>query len=222
MSETEKLQKAVKFTIEAGYQLNKEAFEFLNILAKTEDPTSIIGKALTKINNLEEKPAVIDRLFLETITKEKEKADLNQGFGTHYTPKRQVHPCAKEVESDIKIIHDPTSEIGSKGTIKDYLEYFRDRYKRTEKMLRKRFDVKNTMSIKDVLKTTAKTKTKIICMITEKREVNKKIFLTVEDLHTTANILISQNAPEKLRQKARMLLRDQVVCLSVIKTQSKL
>jgi len=49
MSEAEKLQKAVELTIEAGYQINKEAFEFLSTLAITQDPTEIMSKAIHKI-----------------------------------------------------------------------------------------------------------------------------------------------------------------------------
>ena len=59
-------------------------------------------------------------------------------------------------------------------------------------------------------------------MITEKREAKQNTILTVEDLQGTATVLITKNAPEELRKKAQTLLTDQVVCLSVMKTRSKL
>ncbi len=46
--------------------------------------------------------------------------------------------------------------------------------------------------------------------------------LTIEDLHASTIALIPQNASEKLQKKARLLLLDQVVCLSVMKTRSNL
>jgi len=48
VSEGERLQRAVSFTIAAGYQLNKEAFEFLNTISKTEDPLSLMEEGHQK------------------------------------------------------------------------------------------------------------------------------------------------------------------------------
>jgi DNA polymerase II small subunit len=226
MSETEKLQKAVELTIAAGYQLNKEAFEFLSMVAATEDPTEIVNKAIRRVEDLKEKPLFIDRSFLEQLAKESEPAketlakpleepQLTEG-------KRQFHPYAKEVEADIKIIEDPASKLSSSGTIDDYLEYFRDRFKRVEKLLRQRVDVRSAASIMDAVKSPASTRLKVIGMITEKRESKQKILLTIEDLHANAVVLVPQNASEELLKKARLLLLDQVVCLDVVKTRSNL
>jgi len=59
-------------------------------------------------------------------------------------------------------------------------------------------------------------------MITEKREAKQNIILTVEDLQGSATILIAHNAPEEIHKKAQMLIQDQVVCIAVVKTRSKL
>ena len=40
MSAQEKLQRAIQATMEAGYQLNSEAFEFLIQNAQTNDPVN--------------------------------------------------------------------------------------------------------------------------------------------------------------------------------------
>jgi DNA polymerase II small subunit len=230
MSETEKLQKAVELTITAGYQLNKEAFEFLRILASTEDVTEIIGKAVKKIESLKEKPLFIERIFLEELVKKPEPAEevvthpLEEPLQSSLEPqiterKKSFHPYAKEVEAEIEIIEDPSSKLGSSGKIEDYLGYFQDRFRRMEKLLRQRIDVRSATSITDALKAPANMKLKIIGMITEKRELKQKIFLRIEDLHATATVLVPQSAPQGLMKKARLLLLDQVVCLSVIKTK---
>jgi len=230
MSETEKLQKAVELTITAGYQLNKEAFEFLRILASTEDVTEIIGKAVKKIESLKEKPLFIERIFLEELVKKTEPAEevvthpleepLQSSLESQITErKKSFHPYAKEVEAEIEIIEDPSSKLGSSGKIEDYLGYFQDRFRRMEKLLRQRIDVRSATSITDALKAPANMKLKIIGMITEKRELKQKIFLRIEDLHATATVLVPQSAPQGLMKKARLLLLDQVVCLSVIKTK---
>jgi len=129
---------------------------------------------------------------------------------------------AKEIDADIKVIDDPASRLSSSGTIEDYLKYFRDRFKRMEKLLRQRIDVRSAASIIDALKAPANTRLKIIGIITEKRESKQKVVLTVEDLHVSATVLVPQNSPAELMEKAHLLLLDQVVCLSVTKTRSNL
>jgi DNA polymerase II small subunit len=233
MSEVEKLQKAVEVTIAAGYQLNKEAFEFLSIVSATEDPTEIISKAIKRIESLKEKPFFIDRDFLEQLVKELEPSGKiliqpsEEPLQTLPEPletegRREFQPYAKEVEANIQIIEDPSTKLDSNGTLEDYLHYFQDRFKRIEKLLRQRIDVRAATSIIDALKAPAGAKLKIIGMITEKRESKQRIILSVEDLHANATVLVPQNASQELLKKARVLLLDQVICLSVTKTRTSL
>jgi len=233
MNDAGKLQRAVELTVAAGYQLNKEAFEFLSVLALTEDPAEIMGKAIQRIETLKEKPLFIDRGFLEQLVKAPEPRgrvtsqlleEPLQALPRPYVTegKKQFQPYAREVEARIKIIDDPASKLSSSGTMEDYLEYFRDRFKRTEKLLRQRMDVKSAASIIDALKAQPSTRLKIIGMITEKRELKQKVMLTIEDLHASTMVLIPQNSSEELLTKARLLVLDQVVCLSVVKTRSNL
>jgi DNA polymerase II small subunit len=234
MTETEKLQKAVGLTIAAGYQLNKEAFEFLNIVAATEDPTKIMNQAIKRIEDLSEKPLFIERSFLEQLLKETEpqKEIIAPEEHTTELPQSQMpqiteakapfHPYAKEIDANINVIEDPSTKLNTSGTIEDFLEYFRDRFRRMEKLLRQRMDVKSAASITDALRAQANTKLKIIGMITEKRESKGRTVLTVEDLQANITVLVPQNAPEDLQKRARLLLLDQVVCLSVRKTRTTL
>jgi len=232
MSDKDKLQRAVEATITAGYQLNSAAFELLSIVATKDDPTTLINKALQRIEELEEKPVFIDKGFLETLLEQAEnkKEEPAQPHDTNaQTPQQPViegksvfHPYAKEVEADINVIEDPTGKLSSNGTIEDYLQYFQDRFKRVERLLRQRIDVKAATPISEAVKSPPKTKLKIVCMITEKRESKRNTILTVEDLQATATILVTHNAREELHRKAQRLLPDQVVCIAVVKTRSKL
>jgi len=232
VSEREKLQKAVETTIAAGYQLNSEAFEFLYKAAATDDPTALMNKVLQRIEKLREKPLFIDRSLLETVLKQPETIEEGhvqpqdkslESPQQHLTEgKSFFHPYAKDVEANINVIEDPTSKLSSNGTIEEYLQYFQDRFKRIERLLRQRIDVKAATTILEALKSPAKTKLKIICMVTEKRESKQNMILTVEDPQAHATILVTHNAPEALHKKAQMLLPDQVVCISVVKTRSTL
>ncbi len=232
MSEREKLQKAVETTIEAGYQLNSEAFEFLSKASATYDPKVIMNKALQRIEKLQEKPLFIDRSFLEMVLNQPETIEERQPQPQdknmqlpkqHLTEgKREFHPYAKGIEANINVIEDPTSKLSSNGTIEEYLQYFQDRFKRIERLLRQRIDVRAATPILEALKSPAKTKLKIICMVTEKRETKQNIILTVEDPQARTVILVTHNAPEILHKKAQELLPDQVVCVAVVKTRNPL
>ena len=67
MSAQEKLQRAIQATMEAGYQLNSEAFEFLIQNSLTNDPVNIMNLALELIQGLQDKPMFIEKSFLEPL-----------------------------------------------------------------------------------------------------------------------------------------------------------
>jgi DNA polymerase II small subunit len=236
MSDGEKLQKAVELTLAAGYQMNKEAFEFLNIIMATEDPAEVMSKAIKQLEELGQRPFFIERNFLERMVEVEKPAeeiasepleDLPEPLIEPQTPqitesKTPFHPYAKDVDASITIIDDPSTKLSSSGTIEDYLEYFQDRFKQTEKLLRQRMDVKSAASVMDALRSQSGTRLKIIGMITEKRESKQKTILTVEDLTANMTVLVPQNASPDLQKKARFLMLDQIVCLDVVKTRSNL
>jgi DNA polymerase II small subunit len=232
MSGKEKLQKAIEETMTAGYQLNSEAFEFLSQNSNTADPVSIMRLALQRLQELQEKPIFIGKVFLEPLLQQlntpvpKTQSQPQQN-ALEPSIKRQkstleetFYPYAKDIKADINILEDSTGKLSSNGTLEEYLQYFQDRFKRIERLLRQRIDVKAATSIIEALKSPARTKLKIICMVTEKRESKNQMILSVEDLQGSATVLVPQRAPEEVRKKALLLLTDQVICLAVIKTRS--
>ena len=230
MSGKEKLQKAIEATITAGYQLNSEAFEFLSQNAETNDPVELMNLALEKLQGLEEKPIFIDKRFLEILVEQiavvTQKIQLPQQQVQEIqktdTNEKKFYPYAKDIQADLKILDDATGKLSSNGTLDEYLLYFQDRFKRIEHLLRQRIDVRASTPILEALKSPAKTKLKIICMLTEKRESKQQMILSVEDLQGSATVLVPQKAPEDVRKKALQILPDQVICLAVIKTRTNL
>lgn len=224
---SERLQRAVSLTIEAGYQLNKEAFDFLNSLSKTEDPIKLMEETIKKLETIPEKTLFIDKNLLEEVAKEAfpKATEENPPLAPPPQPflaKKAFHAYAKDIDADIKIIEDPTDEICKSGTLEEYLGYFQDRFKRIEKILRRRMDTKDALTISDALKAQANSKVKIIGMITEKRESKERLFLRVEDLEASATVLVSPSKNRKIVKKARELLLDQVVCIAAIKGRNDL
>lgn len=226
MSGDERLQRAVSFTIEAGYQLDKEAFEFLSKITQTEDPIILMEETIKKIEDLSEKPLFINRNFLEEMAKEafpkEEKPPPPVSPPPIFEARRVFRAYAKDVDADIKVIEDPTDKICTTGSVEEYLEYFQDRFARIKKILRQRMDTKDTMPISEALKASVNSKVKIIGMATEKRESQQRIFLRFEDLESSVTVLVPQNVSPEVMAKARSLLLDQVVCVSAVKGRNDL
>lgn len=233
MSAREKLQRAIEATITAGYQLNSEAFEFLSQNCETNDPLNIMNLALQRLQELQDKPFFIERNFLEALIQQTAiQVPEIQPIEPQVTQREQVeqqtseaeeefdfYPYAKDIPADINILEDATGKLTSNGTLDEYMLYFQDRFKRVERILRQRIDVRAATPIVEALKSPPKTKLKIICMLTEKRDSKNNILLHVEDLQGSAIVLVPQKAPEEVKKKALMVLPDQVFCAAVIKTR---
>jgi len=226
MSEVERLQKAVSFTISSGYQLDKEAFEFLNVAAKKEDPLDLMEKAVRKIKGLPQKPLFINRTLLESMKTEsfvEEEAILKNNFESSSSESRtSFRPYAKDVEDEVNVLVDPTKKICTTGSINEYLEYFKDRFERLKKILKKRMDAKNAIPISVALKAPIKSKVNIIGMISEIIESKERLFVKIEDMESIATVLVSPNLSKEIIEKARSLLLDQVICVKAIKGNNDL
>jgi DNA polymerase II small subunit len=236
MSDQERLQKAIEATITAGYMLNSEAFEFLSQTSQTNDPLNLVELALQKIEALQDKPMFIEKAFLETLTQQPTitipETTVEPAPEPPPTPPimdydeqvaaDEFYPYAKDIASDFKILDDATGKLTANGTLEEYVRLFQDRFKRIEKIFRQRIDVRAATPIAEALKSQPKTKLKIICMLTEKRDSKNHTILSVEDPHSSATVLVPQKASPDVRKKALMLMPDQVICLAVIKTRTNL
>jgi DNA polymerase II small subunit len=236
----EKLQLAIQAIMAAGYQLNSEAFEFLNQNAETNDPVTLTNLALERIEALQDKPMFIEKTFLEALLQHPTSTPATSEIPTqelqtiHESPIRfeqpiikeplddEFYPYSKDITADFKILEDATGKLSSNGTLDEYVFYFQDRFKRIERLLRQRMDVKAATPITEALKSQPKTKLKIICMLTEKRDSKNHTILSVEDLEGNATVLVPQKAPEEVKRKVLQLLPDQVICLAVVKTRTNL
>ncbi|MFZ7137497.1 MAG: DNA-directed DNA polymerase II small subunit [archaeon] len=227
MSESNRLQQAVSFTLSSGFQLDKEAFEFLDNIAKTEDPLYLMEEVVKKIQNSSQKPLFIDRSYLEDIKLEpcggkKDLIKTNSGSISSIQSRKTFRAYAKDVDEDVKILMDPTKNICTTGTIKEFKEYFHDRFERLKKVLRRRMDVKNAVPISVALKAPVKSKVNIIGMVTEKIEAKDKLFIKMEDLEANVTVLVSPNLEKEIIEKARSLILDQVVCVNAVKGNNDL
>jgi len=209
---TERLKAAVKTVVLAGYQLDKEAFEILKLLQDREDLEGVTKEIVEEVNQLTPKPMIVTKDVVEKVTaklrKEKELA-----APTTMESVRARIPYAKQVESRIQIMRDPTKTIGSGGTIEDFNKHFRDRFNKISRILRERLDTRDTRTIGEALEAPPNERVKFIAMVMEKREKRRRIFLQVDDLENAATVLIPAEADRLLIETAQRTPLDQVVCI---------
>jgi len=219
MSESkEDVRKTISLIIESGYQVDREAFELLTSISHRVDIYSLVKDLIEEISLLSEKPLFITREIIEK--KLVDKTDVTETL-REVSGKYIFKPHAKEVETDLKVLSDPTDKISATGSLKDCIEYFRNRFRKISRILRNRIDVRDAGSISDALKAPENSKIKILCMIMEKRETKRGVFFRIEDLEDQALAFVPAENHE-VYQKAQRALLDQIVCISSIKGKNNL
>jgi len=224
----EPLQKAISTAMKAGYQVDKETFDFIKGLPEEIDLEQLVANVVGRMESLARKSIVIDFTLVRNEagkfagrSKEEERARPRE-TSAGWSKKSHFRPYAKDVSADLKVVEDPGAEVRAEGTLKDYVGYFQDRFKRISKLLRQRLDVKDAVGISEAMRAPDNSKFKIICMIIDKRESKGGLFLTVEDLEGTATVYAPLEKRSSAVEKARSLLLDQVVCINVVRGRNKL
>lgn len=227
---SERLQQAVSRTIQAGFQLDGEAFSFLETLARTEDPVALMEKITKRVDETEQKPLFITRTVIEeAIAQWSEAKPAEPDELLAPTPpsffesrKEAFRPLAKEIDSNLKVVDDPAAAMNTVGSMEEYQEYFLDRFRRLQRFLRQRMDARDSTTISEALKAPVNAKVKIIGMLTEKRESKQRAFLRLEDTDATITVMVYPNLEGSVRERVQGLLLDQVVCITAIKARNDL
>jgi len=226
---SERLQKAISYTIQVGYQLDSEAFVLLEALSKTEDPLALMEKITKKIDEAGQKPLFITRNIIQefiTVTPEGQfeifEPSASETRSFVESRKEAFRPQAMEIDSDIKILEDPTGNVNTMGSTEEYQEYFLDRFRRLQRFLRQRMDARDATSLSEALKAPLNAKVKVIGMLTEKRESKQRTFLRLEDTESTVTVMVYSNLEGSVQERVQALLLDQVVCITAIKARNDL
>lgn len=211
---SEELRKALIHITTAGFQISKDAFDLLSGLSKEDLPTFVI-KAINRASLVPDEITIIDAAFLRQLKAEEAIARPEAMI----TSKTMAPPPASEYDADVVVKSDPSQSLSSTGNMSGYVEYFRDRFRRTEQMFRRRMDSSNAVPIGDALKRPLKTKCSIVGMVTSKRSSSGKLFLEIEAPDGSITALVSD--AELMRDAQRVML-DQVVFVDVVKYSDEL
>lgn len=124
-------------------------------------------------------------------------------------------PIAKEYSTNLKVNHnrDITGKSRTKGEVENFVSYFRNRYERLSKHLRRAGT--SSVELSDIKRYIGE-KVRISVLISDKRQSKKgNLLFEVEDLSGSFRVIIPQNsANEKIAPLASMVLIDDVVAIS--------
>ena len=206
------MESVVKNIIASGYQIEEGAFRLLSDMFGKDGFDSIVEELINRANNEEPRPIAITEDCVRKVMTEPTKEEKDVEHVTQ-VGLRVAKPLAKEIDSDIEVLEDPTDKIGSEGGIEDFKYYFRNRFERISNILRKRLDVKDAISIGRALDAAPRERVKIIAMVMNKKEGSRYLILEVDDLESTALVLVSKEKNRELLEKAQRVIQDQILCI---------
>jgi DNA polymerase II small subunit len=188
--------------IEAGYQLSPDAYAYLmGLPAETADTLS--KKAVLKADSSSTPLFVLDKGYLLVLVETPRPEPLPQ--------KNRPIP-ARDKGMSLKVLEEELAQPASDA--EGFLQYFQSRYDRLEAILKRRVDVKDAIPIEQVLKLPLKTKLKTTGIVSEKRTRGNKLFIELEDRHSTISVMATD---EDVMRRGLELQEDQVIAVDAVK-----
>ena len=210
---SEQMRKAVGQILEAGFQVESDAFRVLVERGKDDKKlVSLVEEVLRLAGATDPRPVSISRdIVLKAVaqleTAEEPIVEVGLGGGRRF---------AEDVEARLEVVADPTGKLGTTGAFDDFLKYFRNRFEKMSGFFRARMDTRSSGTVADGKSGGQNGRARFICMVVEKREKPGRIILTVDDYEDEAVVLVGDQNPT-LFQTARRIVRDQVVFLATRK-----
>ncbi len=216
---SESLRNAIGVILEAGFQIESDAFKTLVELGREDSLRPLVDELLKVAGSVEPRPLFISSdLVLKAAEKLELAGNKPREVGTSLGAERRF---AEEHDSRLEVVFDPTGKLGTMGVFDDFLRYFRSRFEKMSQLFRHRIDTRSSGTIADAMAAGANGRGRFVCMVVDKREKGNRIFLTVDDYDEEAMVLVNDSNPG-LWQTARRVSRDQVLFLETRKSSGKL
>ena len=209
----EHLRRLLQELAVAGYQLDRSAYEYLTTMSESQAG----GFAKNLLVKIGEKPPP-ERILTKS---ELLEFTLPQHAEPEAIPSVAPTIPSSHISPQVKILNDPSKEITGGGSIDNFSHYFRDRFHKLAGAFRERQDAREAGTIGQALKAAQNEKIKVVAMVMEKRERQRRIFLQIDDLEDSATVLVSteEHAAYEMAQKLPL---DQVACISVVRAKGDL
>ncbi|MGD9395239.1 MAG: DNA-directed DNA polymerase II small subunit [Candidatus Thorarchaeota archaeon] len=231
----------LKMLIESGLQVAPEALEYILHL---DTPIETV-KSLLIADAAGRHPPVLSRPYVESLIK---------GQSSDITLEEEAEPIVDEPESvppetsSLSVSDDETGwsfriekspgpeQVGSEGTVEDFLALFRDRFNRIKQIYMSRIDTQNAVSpqiaklrkdsakqrkamTREGMRTTRRT-TQIVLGIVKNRSISqsRNVIIELEDEEESIICIVPATREglkgQQLSEKANSLLLDEITCIS--------
>jgi len=123
---SEEMRRAVGTILEAGFQMESEAFKTLVEKGREDSLKPLVDEVLKMASLAQPRPLFISA---DLVLKAAEQLDLATG-STVPVQEGLGHGrrFAEERESRLEVVFDPTGKLGTTGAFDDFLRYFRSRF----------------------------------------------------------------------------------------------
>src|SRR2546421_11456139 len=212
------MRRAVGTILEAGFQMESEAFKTLVEKGREDSLNPLVDEVLKMASLAPPRPILISA---DLVLKAAEQLDLGTVPAVPVEGLGHGRRFAEDRESKLEVVFDPTGKLGTTGAFDDFLRYFRNRFEKMSALFRQRIDTRSAGTISDALAGGTNGRGRFVCMVVEKREKGNRIFLTVDDYDDEATVLVGDSNPS-VWQTARRVSRDQVLFLETRKSSGKL
>ena len=201
---------------------NKESLsEFSKLVEdKTLKDVTVLNEKIKTLLGQEKHLNWTELEKLEAISEKKgdDPSDLFNQIPTHEKPSGFGKD---ESENRVKIIFSYDIKP-KKREANDFIQYFNNRYKAIERILRQRQELRNITSINRLISKRDRGQVSVIGMVSEKRYTkNGNYILTVEDKTGYIKVLVNKNKPDLFRTTRDVVL-DEVVGIVGVNGDNKI
>jgi DNA polymerase II small subunit len=205
---SQELKPLIERLVKSGYQLSPDAF--FNLQTKSiEEANELIQLVIQKANTIHDDQIILDWSFFQKVIIDQKK-------------RNERHPdISMPLANSIKPIFEIISmgENEPESNVNGFTHFFMSRFNQLERILMRRVDVKDAISLTNALKMPLNSKLKTIGLVTEKRARGNRLFLTLEDTNSKVTVIASGDEAVK---KGLEILNDQVICFDGIKYREDL
>jgi DNA polymerase II small subunit len=184
----EELFPIVQKAMSEGYQLTPDAFQLLHEMP-VDEAIQMMEKAILRAYG-QSALYIIDADFIKANSPQKKKAA----------------PLSTKTKN-VMTIHTPEETV-SIGSSNGYIDYFGSRFKQLESIMKRRMDLKDAIPLSQAAKLPVKQKFKAIGMVTSKSAKNNRLFLDLEDMDTTVQVMVAGDENVKMGLE---ILNDQII-----------
>lgn len=171
--------------------------EEIQLILKSESPEKVMENSAKNAKSF----------YVEKKDVEKAIQDLEEKIIVIEPAKKII---AREVEGSLKIHPDSITNHRTLGTTSDFIDYFRERFKKIKGILATRINSLPVTSIEKARKTLAKTR--VIGMVKSKKQTkNGHLIIEIEDEEESLTCFAGRDS--KIIQTAREVIPDEVIAI---------